>query len=103
MGEENRIHRRVNIRAEVWRGEDGLFARSNQRLDDLSVGGAFIAGAGSSIGRILNLRFKLPDGTDFITVTAIARNSRGDGVGVEFLDLSPENRDRLQSYVDSNS
>ncbi len=101
--EENRVHRRVSTHTEVWRGEDGIFARSNERLSDLSLGGAFIQGAGSSIGSILNLRFRLPDGPDFITVTAIARHTRGGGLGVEFLDLSPDNRERLATFVDTNS
>ena len=101
--EENRVHRRVSIHTEVWRGEDGIFTRGNERLGDLSVGGAFIQGAGTTIGGILSLRFRLPDGDDFITCTAIARHTRGGGLGVEFLDLSPDNLNRLAAYVDENS
>ncbi|MDP6581969.1 MAG: PilZ domain-containing protein [Vicinamibacterales bacterium] len=100
--EENRAHKRVSIHTEVWRGEDGIFSKGNERLTDLSVGGAFIQGAGSTIGGILNLRFELP-GTGFITCTAIARHTRGGGLGVEFLDLSPDNLERLAAFVDENS
>ena len=100
---ENRVYRRVSIHTEVWRGEDGIFTRGNERLADLSLGGAFIHGAGTTIGGILNLRFRLPGGDEFITCTAIARHTRGGGLGVEFLDLSPDNLDRLAAYVDESS
>ena len=101
--QENRVHRRVTIETEVWRGEDGLFSRGDERLADLSIGGAFMEGAFGSVGGILSLRFKLPGGTEFITVTAIARHTRAGGLGVEFLDLSPDNLGRLRAFVDSNS
>ncbi len=60
-------------------------------------------GAGTTSGSILNLRFKLPGSDDFITTTAIARHTRDDGLGVEFLDLSPDNRERLAAFVDEHS
>ena len=101
---ENRIQKRVSIHTEVWRGEDGIFTRGNERLADLSVGGAFIQGAGTTTGNILNLRFRLSGtGTDdFITSTAIARHIGDGGLGVEFLDLSPDNLERLAAFVDEH-
>ncbi len=101
--EQGRVHRRVSFRTEVWRGEDGIFTRGNERFGDLSVGGAFIQGASTSVGGILNLRFKLPGGNEFITCTAIARHTRGGGLGVEFLDLSPDNLRRLAAFVNASS
>ena len=68
--EENRVHKRVVIHIEVWRGEDGIFTRGNERLSNLSVAGAFIQSAGTTTGSILNLRFRLPGSDDFITTTA---------------------------------
>jgi hypothetical protein len=101
--EHGRKHKRVTIHTEVWKGEDGIFTRGHERLVDLSVGGAFIQGAGTTTGSILNLRFKLPGTDDFITCTSMARHTRGGGLGVEFLDLSPENLARLSAFVDENS
>ena len=101
--EDQRIHKRVTIHMEVWSGEDGIFTRGHEQLVDLSIGGAFIHGAGTTTGTILNLRFKLPGTDDFITCTSIARHTRGGGLGVEFLDLSPENLARLSAFVDENS
>ena len=100
---KNRVHKRVSIHTEVWRGEDGIFTRGNERLADLSVGGAFLHGVGTTVGSILNLRFRLTGSDDFITATAIGRNTHDGGLGVEFLDLSPENRKRLAAFVDGIS
>ena len=95
--------KRVVIHTEVWWGENGIFTRSNEWLADLSVGGAFMQGAGTTSGSILNLRFKLPGSDAFITITAIARHTRNGGIGVEFLDLSPNNLQRLTTFIDENS
>jgi hypothetical protein len=48
--QENRVHRRVTIETKVWRGEDGLFSRGDERLADLSVGSAFMEGTFGSVG-----------------------------------------------------
>ena len=100
---DNRIHKRVSLHTEVWRGEDGIFTRGHERLADLSIGGAFIHGAGTSTGSILSLRFKLPGSDDFISCTVMARHTRGGGLGVEFLDMSPESLSRLTAFVDESS
>ena len=99
---KNRVHKRVSIHTEVWRGEDGIFTHGNERLADLSTGGVFIRGegVGMTTGSVLNLRFRLPGSDDFITCTAVARHTRGGGLGVEFLDLSPQNLKRLAAFVD---
>jgi hypothetical protein len=44
---QNSIQKRVSIHTEIWRGEDGIFTRGNERLADLSVGGA----SGTSVHR----------------------------------------------------
>jgi hypothetical protein len=67
---DSRGPKRVVIHTEVWMGEDGIFTRSNEWLADISVGGAFMQGAGTTRGSILNLRFKLPGSDDFITAAA---------------------------------
>lgn len=96
---ERRSHPRVSLDTEVWVGEDGVFTRTNERLGDISVGGAFLESPDFyAIGAIISLRFRL--GSDYVTATALVRNARpGRGIGVQFLDLSPENAERLQSLV----
>ena len=98
-----RAHKRVSIYTEAWRGEDGFFSHGSERLANLSVGGAFVEGAGTMVGSILQLRFRVPGTDDFITSTAIGRNTYNGGLGVEFIDLSPDNRARLKAFVDAES
>ena len=61
----------------------------------MSEGGAFIETAeGFPIGSVLSLRFMLPGARDLISCAVSVRNVRNDsaGLGVQFLDLSPDDR-----------
>ena len=101
--DERRKYPRVSLETEVWLGQDGLFARTTERLANLSLGGAFIeTRSGSKVNEIFSLRFALKN--DYITSTVIVRNVQvGVGMGVEFLDLSPEGRDKLEAFLKSQS
>src|SRR5262249_52475979 len=96
--QDQRSHRRVNLDTELWLGQDGVFTRTMARLGDVSVGGARIVTAETyQVGSILSLRFRL--GSNFVTVTSIVRNAKPASIGVEFLDLSSENREVLEAYI----
>lgn len=99
--QDRRQHPRLSVATELWIGQDGIFTRADEKLSDLSLGGAFIETSQHySVGSVLSLRFKLPDGGRFLTCTAIVRNSRNSqGFGVQFLDLSPDDRWQLDSYI----
>jgi Tfp pilus assembly protein PilZ len=99
--QDRRQHPRSSVASELWIGQDGIFTRADEKLSDLSVGGAFIETAQHySVGSVLSLRFKLPDAGRFLTCTAIVKNSRdSQGFGVQFLDLSPDDRWLLDSYI----
>jgi c-di-GMP-binding flagellar brake protein YcgR len=99
---DRRLHARLSFTTEIWLGQDGIFTRTDERLSDLSVGGACIESKpGYAVGSVFNLRFKLSPAGNFITCTAIVRNTRGGrGLGVEFLDLSPEDRERIKSFIE---
>jgi len=99
---EQRRHRRIGYGKEVWIGQDGIFSRTNERVTDISLGGVFIETAQSfSKGTILSIRFKVGNATGFISCAAIVRNSRpATGMGVEFLDLSPEARNQLEDFLE---
>ena len=45
-----------SIHTEIWWGEEGIFTRGEERLADLSVGGALIQGDGTTTGGIRNIR-----------------------------------------------
>ena len=96
---ERRTYLRVAFDSEVWLGQDGLFTRTTEFLSNVSIGGAFIeTGQAFPAGAIVGLRFAL--GSTFINSTVIVRNVYpGQGIGVQFLDLSPEDRNRLQVFI----
>lgn len=102
MNEFHREHPRVSLRTELWIGQDGIFTRTDEFLRDLSVGGAFVQSRQVfPIGSILNLRFKIPNVQNFITCSGIVRNMEvGDGLGVQFLDLSGENLRQVGQYIE---
>lgn len=102
MYEYIRQHRRVSLRTELWIGQDGIFTRTGELLRDLSIGGAFVqSGQVYPIGSILNFRFKMPNVANFVSCTAIVRNMEvGNGLGVQFLDLSGENLRHVEQYVE---
>ena len=53
-----------------------------------------------STGSLLNLSFTLPQTEDAIGCRAIVRSAvEGKGVGVEFLDISPQERERVSACV----
>ncbi len=99
MHDERRHHPRVSIETEVWIGQDGVYARTTERVTNLSVGGAFIeTQSASQVGEIFNLRVALR--SDYISSTVVVRNvKRGHGMGVAFLDLSPEGKSKLEAFL----
>lgn len=101
MYEHLRQHHRVSLTTELWIGQDGIFTRTDERLQNLSVGGAFVqTGQVFAIGSILSFRFKVPNVVNFVSCTALVRNMVvGDGLGVQFLDLSGENFRHIDQYV----
>jgi PilZ domain len=102
MYELQREHPRVSLRTELWIGQDGIFTRTDELLRDVSVGGAYLQSRQVfPIGSVLNFRFKIPNVTNFVSCTAIVRNMEvGGGIGVQFLDLSGENRKLIEQYVE---
>jgi c-di-GMP-binding flagellar brake protein YcgR len=101
---DTRRHARVTFDSELWLGQDGVFTRSKERIADLSVGGAFVGRAeGFQNGVILSLQFRLPMDDHPVTCTAIVKRVQGgSGIGVEFLDLSDENRRKIATFVEQH-
>lgn len=77
-----------------------MFTRGRELLTNLNVGGAFIqAQDGYAVGSVVSLRFSL--GSRHITSTTVVRSVvPGRGMGVEFLDLSPDNMERLVTFIE---
>ena len=104
MHEQLRKHPRVGLKTELWIGQEGIFTRTDEILRDLSVGGAFVQSHQVfPVGSILSFRFKVPNALNLIHCTAIVRNMElGNGIGVEFLDLSGESRRQVELFIDNN-
>ncbi len=101
MNEERR-HPRVSLHTEVWLGQDGIFTKTEQTIRVLSEGGAFIETTqGFSVGSVLSLRFRLPGGHHLISCAVSVRNVRngGVGLGVQFLDMSQDDRHLVGAFV----
>jgi c-di-GMP-binding flagellar brake protein YcgR len=98
-----RKHPRASIQTEIWLGQDGIFTRSPETLRDLSEGGAFVETKQRfPVGDILHLRFQLPGASSLISCSVCVRNLRGGtGLGVEFLDISPDDRQQIRNFVES--
>ncbi len=98
---DRRRHPRVGIHNKVWLDQDGAFSRSHETFGDLSGHGAFLRMNDTyAIGRVLDLRFMLPNADTFITCSAIVRHQRlGQGIGVEFFGLSPETLGQIESSI----
>ncbi|HWQ34002.1 MAG TPA: PilZ domain-containing protein [Blastocatellia bacterium] len=100
--EERRQYSRLALMTEIWLGQDGIFTRTNETLADLSENGAFIETSQRyPVGAVLSLRFRLPGVQDFISCAVIIRHTKGGtGLGVEFLDLIPEDRQQIRTFLE---
>lgn len=69
---------------------------------DLSVGGMYVEmGSYTPVGTVLQLRFRLEQDQPPIHLAArVVDGDPGGGVGVTFLDASPEIQARIQRYVE---
>ena len=103
--ENRRQHQRVDSTHEVWLVQGGPRVRNRETFGDLSVDGAFLRARGTyAVGRVLDLRFRLPSADTFVTCTARVRHQRlGHGIGVEFVGLSPETLGQIEGAVGGGS
>lgn len=100
-GVNRRARARVSVRTDIWLGEDGIFTRTPDLIRDLNEDGAFIeTDQQFSVGSIVTLAFNSPMSGRLLTATVAVRHNRaGVGIGVQFLDMAPEGRDELQTFV----
>ncbi len=104
-GRERRVHERVAVCLEVdYRCDDTfLFAY----ITDMSAMGIFIQTTSPRpAGTLLNLRFRLPDGSRLDVDGRViwvnmphGANSINPGMGVQFVDLLPPQRDKILGLV----
>lgn len=71
------------------------------RMASLSPAGAFLEiSADYAIGSSLHVGFRLPPRFTIISCSAVVRSRRGGcGVGVEFVELTPADRQQIERFV----
>ncbi len=107
---EKRRHRRVDV---VIKVTDAFSTSHYYYSRDLSAGGMFLESLNPyPVGTLLHLEFSLPDGQPDVRATAEVMRSvtteLGDyqvlaGMGIKFLDLSPQDVERLKNYIEELS
>lgn len=71
---------------------------------DVSHGGMFVESPSPlPTGSILNLRFNLDDQSSIVAKAVVTYQVKKFGMGVQFLDLTPENRKSVDAYVARNT
>ncbi|MBI3995317.1 MAG: PilZ domain-containing protein [Nitrospirae bacterium] len=96
-GGERRKYRRVTIFQEMFFGDRGV-----RKMDDISEQGMFITTSDVFMkGSILDLKFRLFNDDQPIAVKAEVRYvQEGMGMGVRFMNLKPEDRERIKKFVE---
>ena len=103
---ERRIHSRVALKTEVtWNSESNFYTGFT---NDVSSGGIFVATHNiMPRGTVLDLEFSIPDGEGPIRASGEVRwvreyyqySDSDPGMGVQFVDLAPEDQARIQAFV----
>lgn len=66
------------------------------RITILGSGGAFVElTPGIDVGTVIGLRFRLPNDGGEIICAGVVRDNAAGGIGVEFTELTPGDRDRI--------
>ena len=95
----NRRHQRVSTPKGVWVAWQNDKQQNVSRVRDLNVGGMFIATPTPlPVGSVLPVLMSVPEGE--IRAKAAVRNLvSGEGMGVEFAEMTLENEMRLEKLV----
>lgn len=82
----------------VWNGKSG---NHTARITDLSDGGCYMDSLGDvSMGELVHLKLKLPDGGWLELKGEVAHHTPPVVFGVRFLDLSEQQLTALRSFIE---
>ncbi|HZS06666.1 MAG TPA: PilZ domain-containing protein [Blastocatellia bacterium] len=103
MKHDKRRYLRTLSTLEVWLGQEGIFTRNGERIRILGAGGAFIQTRQPyPLESMMAVRFRLKENEEFITCHTTVRSvEEGRGVGVEFTDLTRDERARIKAFVEA--
>jgi uncharacterized protein (TIGR02266 family) len=96
MGNKRQFHR-VRLATQVHCDDSMMLAFSQ----DVSLGGMFIETREPyAVGSRISLRFNLePEGPAVVATGVVTYRVENLGMGVQFVDMSPEDRQRIHAYV----
>ena len=100
MADHDRRHAaRVALIRDIEYAGEG--SRTRRRLTDLGPNGVYIDTTGPlPMGSELDLKFTLPDDS-IVTARGVVRyHQPGVGMGIEFVEISEEDRDRVKRWVE---
>ena len=100
MVDDRREEERKNVALEVrWEGGSG---NHTARISDLSVGGCYLDTlGGASVGEVISLEIKLPDGVWLQLRGSVAFHHPGLGFSVCFTFLTDEEQYQLTQIINS--
>jgi hypothetical protein len=99
LGREKRRSPRVNLPRGMTVSWNSEYRRDISRVSSLSAGGMFIeADDPAPVGQALQVQFDLPNGP-VLGKAVVRRSTRGKGMGVEFTELSEEQRTALSDLM----
>ncbi len=98
--DDKRRHPRLELHCSaVVRGMNGIFI-----VTDISLGGVFIEPQEPvivKVGQITDLKIKLPEASHSVKVKVRFANQTSRGIGCEFVNLSQDNRDRIEDCLET--
>ncbi len=109
---DTRQHPRLELEISMMVSDDARKVRKPIRFSssDLSTGGAFlVADVLFEVGELLQVEFDLPGGRHVRARSRVVRVARGaqkdkqPGMGIEFLDLSPDDRAAIDARRPENA
>ena len=101
MNDERRHSVRGTLFTEVQ--YEGAGIRAETRISDINLSGVFIdALSPLPVGAVLKLIFTLPGGEKITSEAVVIHSQPGIGMGVEFVELSPEDKSLIQEIIDTH-
>lgn len=98
VGMERRKAWRTGLVLDVWYEGDGALGETH--ISDLSVTGAYIeTRTPMPVGTNIKLIFALPDGQVVETEAVVMHSQRGQGMGIHFTALSPEQTNHIRQFI----
>ena len=95
---ERRKSWRTGLVLDVWYDNEG--GRSEARISDLSVTGAYIETTDPPpVGSVFKVIFALPDGMVIETQSTVVHNHPQQGMGIRFTSLSPEQANYIRQFI----